>query len=377
MNSDWSGETPLEWVKKKKIDVKIPKIGKNIFGPTPPNLFVGEYGYPNVFVGPLVGLDSEVDARLLDSPDQWYGLTFDKIIEYRANLARGMKKTSVFGSRERFLGDLKDSVMSEKTIDLEVSFKKLPSFNVSFFNKSQPMGPSAELEKMDLAGNPVIPRKIDSLSQENLTVREALPEVVGRFDYYYLQKVFSAGILGNKKKMVPTKWSITAVDNLVADYLLKEIKEFPENNSILLYSNTYLFNHFEVILLPGRYEFEQFEAWEGHDFAYEHEPFEGRTKYAESEGGGFYASRFSVCDALRKQGRQARVCVIREISKEYSIPVGVWEVRENVKHAFENQPMRFSSIKELKDELRTRLKNPLEKYLAKSNLFSQKKLFEY
>ncbi|MFH1779814.1 MAG: hypothetical protein ABH803_01565 [Candidatus Micrarchaeota archaeon] len=379
MNADWNGDLiPFKWVKSKKFEVKIPKLAKIIFGPTPPNAFIGEYAYPNVFVGPLVGVDSSIDARLYDSPSDWYGLNFEKIIEFRANLARGMKQTNVHKQNTRFSMDLQDAVMSKKTIDLEVSFKKLPIFNVSFFNKSAPMGPSGEVENMELAGNPVIPKKIDELSHEAVTVREAIPELVRDFDYYYLQKVFSAGILGKKKKFVPTKWSITAMDNMLANHFLEKIRNFPENNTILLYSNTYLFNHFEIILLPGAWEYEQFEAWEGaREHAFEYEAFEGRTKYAEEEGGGYYASRYSVCNALTKQGRQARVCVIREINKDYTVPVGVWEVRENVKHAFENQPTRFNNTKELFEELQKRLKNPLSQYLKDSQIFSQKKLQEY
>ena len=291
------------------------KLGKEVFGPSPPNIFAGWQGYPQVFAGPLVSYHEEESAAASDNPQDWYGYNFSKIIEMRASLVRGMQKTHV-RQKDRFVSDLQDIVMSVKTVDLEVAFKTVPRFSMSFSPVSQPMGPSATLDDMRLVDNPKIPRKIDSVAQENITVRDALPELMGRdFDYYYLQKLLTAGILGKKdaRRIVPTRWSITATDRIVADFHIQRLKELPELGEIRGYSNEYLYNHFEILLLPGKWEFEQFESWapgtiwtqedQAPHIAHEYEPFGGRSDYAESEGGGYYAGRFSVAEALATTAR--------------------------------------------------------------------------
>ena len=73
---------------------------------------------------------------------------------------------------------MQDVVLSQKTVDLEVRFRKELKFSLSFWPVTQPMGPSADMEKMTIAGNPVIPRKVDQLMQENLKAKTAVGELL-------------------------------------------------------------------------------------------------------------------------------------------------------------------------------------------------------
>jgi DNA repair protein NreA len=313
------------------LNSHLKPLKKEMFGPSPPNMFVGRVGYPNVYVGPLVGIDESVNAMLYDDPKSWYGLPIEEIVKFRSSLVRGKKLDNVKNSRDIF--DLQDSVLSQKTVDMEVTFKKTPSMGMYFHNVFQPMGPTAEYEKLRLASNPSIPKKVDSVIGEGILARAAFSELMSaKYDVYYLQKLLSAGLLGKEenRRLVPTRWGITAADRIAADIFIERIRNMKELNEIRLYGNEYLANHFEVLMLPGRWEYEQFENWEGgmmyktsKDWFLEHEyePYGGRSDYAVSEGGGYYAGRFSVAEFLATQiRRQARVVVIREIHKEYDIP---------------------------------------------------------
>ena len=111
--------------------------------------------------------------------------------------------------------------------------------------------------------------------------------------------------------------------------------------------------------------------------AYEHEKNEGRWDYALNEGGGYYAGRFAVCEALDCMRRQARVIIFREIYEGYVMPVGVWEVRENVRKAMKNNPRKFASLKEALLDVGTRLRIPLNRYMEKSEILKQKRLTDY
>ncbi|MBU4300891.1 hypothetical protein L6303_07310, partial [archaeon] len=109
----------------------------------------------------------------------------------------------------------------------------------------------------------------------------------------------------------------------------------------------------------------------------ESEGFDGRTKYAIKEGGGYYAGRFAVCEQLEKMRRQATAVVFREIYDTYIMPVGCWEIRENVRHAFENKPRKFNTMNDALADIKARLHIPMDEYLKKSALLQQRRLSDF
>ncbi|CEG12936.1 conserved hypothetical protein [groundwater metagenome] len=138
------------------------------------------------------------------------------------------------------------------------------------------------------------------------------------------------------------------------------------------------------MLIPGNWEFEQFEAWAPEtlwtkgvkDYAInlEVEYYKGRNDYAIKEGGGYYAARFAVLEYLRKIKKQARVIIFREIYEGYIMPVGVWEVRENVRNAFKNKDRKFASLNDALNDIAKYLKVPMREYLKRSEIMVQKRL---
>ncbi|ODS36713.1 MAG: hypothetical protein A7316_09880 [Candidatus Altiarchaeales archaeon WOR_SM1_86-2] len=364
------------------------KLKEDMFGPSP-SIFVGWKGYPAVFMGPMTSLDLE-NPKMLDTPSMWYGADFDDIIRMRSLLVRSKVRQGV-KQRTKFIEKNQELALAVKPADIEVKFKRKPSYSISFSPISQPMGPSGILKKLEIAENPKIPGVVDKVTCDEIRASEALFKLYDKpkFDVYYLTNVLSSGALGLKenKKLVPTRWSITAVDDILARELMKQIRDYPQVNEYTVYTNQYLENHFEILLIPGAWEFEQFEAWapktwwtQAYDKAViveEHEKHKGRWDYAINEGGGYYAGRFGVCEALDRMRRQARVVIFREIYESYVMPVGVWEVRENVRHAFLNPPKKFNTLKEALEDINTRLTIPVGEYVKKSEILRQRRLSEW
>jgi hypothetical protein len=75
--------------------------------------------------------------------------------------------------------------------------------------------------------------------------------------------------------------------------------------------------------------------------------------------------------------RQARVIVLREIYEGYSVPVGVWEVRENVRHALEKKPERFGNLSEALSAMQMRLRIQVSEYARISETLKQRKIVDY
>ena len=374
----------------QKIMIQSPiegKLSRDMFGPAP-SIFVGWKSYPDVYIGPMAAIDSE-NAAVLDDPSKWYGMGFDDIIQMRSLLVRSKKRQNVT-DRGRFVEKTREIALSVKPVDIETMFKHTPTYKLSFSAVSQPTGPTGIIRDFRIAENPKIPRVVDALASDEIRAAAAAYELYKKsYDVYYLTSVLSSGALGmeERKKLVPTRWSITAVDDMIGKSLMKEIRVFPELKDFLVYENTYLENHFEVLMMPGRWEFEQFEAWapktlwtmsyDAPVIQEEYEGFEGRSDYAMKEGGGYYAGRIAVAEALRRMKKQARSIIFREIYEGYVMPVGVWEVRENVRKALGKRPRRFGSLQSALEDIKTRLRIPLEEYLKKSEMLKQRKISEY
>ena len=114
-----------------------------------------------------------------------------------------------------------------------------------------------------------------------------------------------------------------------------------------------------------------FGDWEG---------YHGRTTYAKI-GGCYYAARLAVNELLEKERRQASVIILREIRPGYIMPVGVWNVRENVRNALKQKPLKFETLKEALDHVKARLYIDLDVWINNSQLLKdvlvQKKITDF
>jgi hypothetical protein len=241
------------------VKTRFRDIGPEFFGPST-SVFVGRIGYPRVSVGPLAAVEFSAG---MDNPSSWFGLPYSDLIQMRSLMMRS-KVSQNIRARNRFVLENQELALADKPTDVEMKFKSRPVYRVSFSDVVQPMGPSVSLDSMRLAENPHIPRSIDHIVSDDLRAAQAGMMLYGSgHDVYRISTILSSGALGMKdsRKMVPTRWSIVAVQNMVAEGLIMKVKEYPEIGECRVYSSQFLDNRFEVLLMPGSWEFENFEAW--------------------------------------------------------------------------------------------------------------------
>ena len=206
------------------------------------------------------------------------------------------------------------------------------------------MGPTATLKRLEIAGNTRISKGVESVVADELKAADAGIALYSKgIDVYKISVILSAGCMGIKKKLVPTRWSITAVDDIITKHMISRIKGYKSISDFMVFESCYLDNRFSVLMMPGSWEFENFEAWSpgstwGHylkkpEIVEEYEPFGGRKTYAEKQAGGYYASRLAAAEYLHRIRRQARVVVFREIYEGYMVPLGAWVVRQTARDA--------------------------------------------
>lgn len=377
------------------------KIGTEFQGTNPNSMFVSWHNYPEVSIAPMTAsecLDS-VLAEKIDNDQKWFGMPVQSILDFRQQLIRSTQRIKVDSASNPSydLMELQEVILARKPVDLAVELKKVPAPKLEFNEFFAPMGPSAPQKSIQLQENPSIDRKLDYLANDvDVKASAALTEL---FDYGIeankLIKVFSAGLLGVKKNrvFVPTRWSITAVDDTLSKHLIKGIKSFQQLSSIKLFSSNYLDNLFFVLLVPGEWSFEMLESWIPGSVWYpkadsasinviqDYESFKGRKNYASNITGAYYSARLATAEYLDKIKRQASCVVFREINPGYSIPLGVWQIRENVRHAFKQKPLEFQDLSLALKFIEKKLSVPFNKYLHASKLLdqkqNQKKLFEF
>lgn len=313
-----------------------------------PSVFIGSHSYPKVNTG-ILSPQHPGSSDLLDRPDQWYrqGYGIEKVASLRTSLVNSKKKVRV-EKTDNFLMNTREIAMARKPVDVEVSLDKKPSQNVSG-GRTKPLSASGNVEKVLLGENPSVERKVEKAFYDtDLKAETGVKELYSKgVDNYKIQQSLSTGMLGEEenRKLVPTRWSITASDDMISKNLRKQVKDFQELGQIEYYKNSYVGNDFHIFLIPGKWEYELFElkrsgsvwnAAENTYIAHNYEPYSGRTSYAEETAGAFYATRLGVLEHLRSRRRQAKALVIREVKPEYWAPLGVWVIRETVRNGFED-----------------------------------------
>ena len=361
--------------------------GEEFVGSSPPSLFVSWNNYPKVEIAPLSPTEV-MDSALFDSPEQWFGLPSEQIISFREQLLRSNKAIDVNAAAKPSydLVEMQELVMAEKPTAIDVKIKGKPKPSLSFNASVAPLGPQAKLLKMKLDENPSIPKKVDYVvSDTDLKSTDALNILFNTgLPVSRLYKLLSAGTLGigKNRKLVPTRWSITAVDSNLSKHVVEEkVKYFQELSQFELFHSNYLDNDFWVLLVPSSWAFEQLECWlPGGTWAMnaskpqivqDHEFYKGRTTYASNTEGAYYSARLAVAEHLDKRERQATAIVFREIGKDYNIPLGVWQIRENVRNALKQKPLTFSSLGLVIAFLGRKLKVPIEQYKKESRLLDE------
>jgi len=312
----------------------------SISGSSPPSIFVGSYGYPKVGVGPMVP-PIHGDTTLLDSPELWLGKTLEDIVNFRLSLVRGIEKISIQNTQGRFIENLHEVAMSSHSIDTDLQFHKTTLPVTTIDGESAPFGPVGDIKSAKFFGT----RSDKSIERvyydHDLKAQDAVLTLYNKgIDISKIQKCFSIGMLGKKRKLVPTKWSITATDDIISKSLVSEILEFDLVDSCRIFSHDHLGNMFSVILFPHRWLFEMQEAWHDENkvgFGFYSEDARG-FDHPPAIVGAYFAAKLGVSEYLVQKKLQAAVLVLREIRPEYAVPVGVWQIREAIRAAMKKEP---------------------------------------
>ena len=318
--------------------------------------FVGRYGYPNINVGILAPPEQSEDAWLYDAPKYWAADNFEipKIVDFRSSLLNSRYNINI-KKRIKLLELSQDIAMSLKPVDVDIQLVEKPKFRLNLDSHMAPTGPNAKLKKAKITENPKIHTKVYKVFEDiDLKASDAVNYLYeNKFDENFLSRILSVGTLGLKKnrKLVPTRWSITATDDIIGKNLISEIKDYGEINSYFAFFGNYLGNYYLILMFPEIWSYELFETYAppnwnfGKQLRYttDYESYSGRKEYAFETAGGYYTVRLAALEKLKDMKKQASILALRFITDEYTMPLGVWVTRESTRKAMNNKPIEFSS----------------------------------
>lgn len=359
-------------------------IDDTFFGASPPSIFVGRHGYPEVNAGILSPVET-TDTSRFDAPSLWYedSSPIEEVIGYRSNLVNSRETVNV-DTTETFMDSAKEIAMASKPVDVEVELTRTPDFELNFQERTAPFGPAENVEAVDLAENPSVARAVEkAVADDDWKAENAARYLYQKdLDTYQIQRVLSAGLLGEEqdRKLVPTRWSITATDDILGTGLRKEVTDQQQLGEHRLFVNHYNGNTFNILLIPGRWEYELVEikgagsVWNPGERAYlasNYEGYEGRTAYASDTAGAYYAARLGVLEYLRDINRQAKALIVRDVTDKYWAPLGVWVIRETVRNAFGDGYSTPETFKNGISDIEENITVPMERVRSASTMIDK------
>jgi hypothetical protein len=310
-------------------------------GPSP-SIFIGSGGYPRVVGGPLLLHDS-------DTPTDWIsrGLGMEEIVGIRSRTIRGSQPVKTV------LEKAQEVALSSRPLDVEARFEKPIRYDLSFDGTVAPIGLSGKLSKVSVLDNAVLEPAVDRYTSDtDVRATEAASALfLEGIDVYRITNLLTAGLLGSKRTFVPTRWAITAVDDMISKDLRKRVERMVPLQEVLVHSALLYGNRIVVLFIPSPdFRFEMIERWQRNSLWGGSEDVvvvDGEKKKKQGYSpiaGAYYSARLAVLEYLLEIGRTARVVVIRDVSGDYWAPLGTWVIREATRAALKSPVITCSDL---------------------------------
>jgi len=360
----------------KKLYGSSTSLSKDLYGTTPPSSLISCISYPKLSLGILVSEDDIEECYTSWDEDN---MSFDDILSLRMKLvnARTIVSANFPRTGNGFYEKVLESGLSTNSVDVEVELKKVQTY----FNFSRYLpfyGLNGWIKSYDIVTNPRIPKVVEDIVESGVKTETAVKLLYEKgFSDYYIARLLSLGIFGNKldRKLVPSKWSITATHKILINHLKNKLSEYNSISNVYVFEKMYYGNYFINILFPGSLNFELIEAilpGSAYNLCYNFTIF-GKDDVS----GGYYAALLSFYEFLYRFRRKGNCITFRIVTRDYKTPLGVWVVREGIRRAFYNIVGKFDNLVEALQFIDRKIERyniPISKLKSYSSILKQKPL---
>lgn len=374
-------KTKLEFYKQIKQYQKNFKPTKEIEG-FGANAIVGEKNYPELKIYNTSNEDKETSFF---NTQEIVKKDYSDIIKLKAkNILGNTNNIYVKKTNNKILEEIQDIYKAKKEVEFTSKFDKELKFNKPVINKlSGILGTKNELKNINLNENAKTSKQIEKYAENDAKSKEAIINLYERgTNEAQIINLLSLGTFGLEinKKIVPSRWAITAYDKIIENYIYKKLLTFKIIENYEAYYHKDKGNAFLIILAPDTFTFENYEFTPQDWYATDYVSINNKLPYPEPKtAGGFFATKVAIFEHLKKRKRQASIICLREIDN-YEIPLGVVFVRESVRETMKNKIFTCQTQTQLLTFLKKFHPAHTQKYLQSQTLKEakkQKKLKEY
>ncbi len=157
---------------------------------------------------------------------------------------------------------------------------------------------------------------------------------------------------------------------MIGDQLLTRCEKIPVIDTWRVHQFSSLHNNYAVILMPTGWQYEWSEAFlkvlgnEELVFS-DHEGYKKKTEYSHL-GGCYYSCKMAVLEALAQEQEQAGAIILREAHRGY-VPMGVFNVRENVRSAMRQPAQEFEDIRSALSHISETFTLPMTRFIEEGH----------
>ncbi|MFT4309547.1 MAG: hypothetical protein ACMXYL_03610 [Candidatus Woesearchaeota archaeon] len=328
----------------KAYSVSIP----NDFTTRIPSTFVSRFGYPDVSLGVVHPIAPTNISYMPNTIVRKNNIPMEQVIDSRMGMLSLQRKSNVRRIDNNSIV-VQHAALSARPAMLDVSLLSKPKFSFSIEPNTPPFGGRAVLGSVKESANISIDKVAGKVYYDtDLKSVDAIRLLSGRFDEQKISEMLSAGTMGVgvNRRLVPTRWSITATDDIIGKQYIGSIRNHDVIESPLLFTGSFYGNYYYIMLLPYAYSYELFECYmPSNSIMHDCEIGSHRTGYAYDTAGGYYAARLGILEYLNTNNMQSSILALRLIGKEYNTPLGVWVVREAVRKTINSSPICFDNNK--------------------------------
>ncbi|MCA9495379.1 MAG: hypothetical protein KC589_00415 [Nanoarchaeota archaeon] len=370
---EFLNKTKLEFYKEIKKYQKELKPTKEIEG-FPCSAIVGEKNYPNLATH---NISNENQKSSYQNTSEIVKKNYNDIIKLKAkNILGTTNQIYIKKTNEKINEEIQNIYKSKKSIEFASNFEKELSFKKILINKvSGIIGSKNPLISLKATQNTTTSKQIEKYSKNDIKAKEAIISLYERgINEHQIINLLALGSFGIQinKKLVPTKWAISAYDQTLEKHLHKKIIYYKPIEDFEIYEHKDKGNHFVIILIPDTFQAEIIESFPG-AIEKDYVNFDNKLhKESPETSGGYYATKFPIFEQLIERKKQAAFISLRIISN-YDIPLGVVFVRESVRAALKNKIFKTSNEKELENFLHIKFPNHSRLYQTSNVLVEKKK----
>ena len=345
-------KTKIDFYRQVKLYQSTLKPTKEIEG-VGSALIVGEKSYPSLKMHSVSTKDRE--NSFLKSGEVVKKDYFDIFRLKAKNILGSTDNSHIRKVDLRIKKEISDIYKSKSEIEFTSEFERELKFDKVVLNKvSGIVGSKNPLLSLLANENTKTSKQIEKYTEHDVKAKDALISLyergINESQIIHLLSLGEFGINVNRK-LVPTRWAITAYDKCIENYLHKRIVGY---NVIKNYEICYYKNKSDthvIIFIPDFYRAEHIEDWEG-KVGRDYVSFDNKLKSNEpNNAGGYYATKIGVNEFLDKRKKQAGFIAIR-IIRDYEVPLGVVFVRECVRECLKNKVFESYDLNEIHKYLR-------------------------